>query len=183
MAAIQAKRFSFIDVETTGFYADVHEIVELGCVVVLQQPDGSWRVLHELDIKVKPEHIETADPGALRVNGYDPDQWMFAHSLKEAMEELAKVTKESIMVAHNIAFDYSFISKAFQTTGVEPTMHYHKFDTISMAFAKLHKAPDIRNWSLRALCDYFGIVNAQAHTALADAQATFEVFKELMKMR
>lgn len=163
MPAIQTKKFAFIDVETTGFYADKHEIIELGCVVVMQQPDASWRVIHELDVKVKPERIEDADPGALRVNGYDPEQWLFAHSLKEAMEELASKAKDSVMIAHNIAFDYSFISKAFQVTGVESTLQYQKFDTISIAFAKLHKDPDVRNWSLRALCDYFGIVNEHAH--------------------
>jgi len=176
------RKLVFLDVETTGFDPIKHEIVELGAVVV--EPQGSYqnlKVLHELDIKVKPTRIEDADPGALRVNGYDEAQWMFAHDLAEAMQELSAKAKGCSIVAHNIAFDWSFIQQAYDTTGVENTLHYQKLDTLSMAFIKLHKDPDLSNLSLRALCEYFGIVNTNAHTALADTRATVEVFKGLMR--
>lgn len=177
------RRLVFLDVETTGFDPITHEIVELGAVVV--EPQGNYqnlKVIHEIEIKVKPERIEDADPGALRVNGYDEAQWMFAHSLEEAMQELSSKAKGCSIVAHNIAFDWSFIQRAFAVTGVENTMHYQKFDTLSIAFAKLHNDPDLSNLSLRALCEYFGIVNTNAHTALADTRATVEVFRGLMKL-
>jgi len=176
------RKLVFLDVETTGFDPIKHEIVELGAVIV--EPQGSYqnlKVLHELDIKVKPTRIEDADPGALRVNGYDEAQWMFAHDLKEVMQELSAKAKGCSIVAHNISFDWSFIQRAYDVTGVENTMHYQKLDTLSMAFIKLRKDPDLSNLSLRALCEYFGVVNTNAHTALADTRATVEVFKGLMK--
>jgi DNA polymerase-3 subunit epsilon len=170
----------FLDVETTGFDPIKNEIIEIGAVLVAQTDKG-LEVLEEIDIKVKPERIEDADPQALRVNGYDEMQWIFASTLPEALKQLSTKSRDAIMVAHNVAFDYSFINHAFQKTGIENPMHYHKLDTISIAWAKLNMKTDIDAFSLKKLCEYFGIENQKAHTALSDARATFQVYKELMK--
>ena len=59
---------AFIDVETTGFDPETQEIIELG--VVIARPTGDdamdYEIVDEIDLKIKPEHIETADPQALR---------------------------------------------------------------------------------------------------------------------
>jgi len=175
---------AFIDVETTGFDPETQEIIELG--VVIARPTGDdamdYEIVDEIDLKIKPEHIETADPQALRVNGYDESAWIFAHSLEEAMKVFSEKTEGCIFVAHNLAFDYLFIDKAFQKTGVENKLFYAKMDTISIAFAKLHKKKDIDKFRLSKLCEYFGVENNKAHTALSDARATFEVFQHLMSL-
>ena len=62
------------------------------------------------------------------------------------------------------------------------TMHYHKLDTVSVAWAKLHNDPDIEHFSLREMCVHFDIKNERAHTALSDARATFELYKKLMRL-
>lgn len=179
------KNLVFLDVETTGIDADAYEIIELGAVVVRQTNDGgtiSYEVISELDLKIKPEHIETADPVALRVNGYDPANWVFAYSLKEAMTALAEKAKDGIMVAHNVTFDAAFIEKAWKLSGVKNTMHYHKLDTISIAFTKFHGKGEVDKFSLHYLCEHFHVENKNAHTALSDARATFELYKKLMNM-
>jgi DNA polymerase III epsilon subunit-like protein len=61
-------------------------------------------------------------------------------------------------------------------------MHYHKIDTISVAWAKLHRNPDIEHLSLRELCLHFDIKNEHAHTGLSDARATYELYKKLMEL-
>ena len=61
-------------------------------------------------------------------------------------------------------------------------MHYHKLDTVSMTWAKLHKNPDIDHFSLREMCKHFGIENKNPHSALSDARATFELYKKLMSL-
>ncbi|MCU0660647.1 MAG: 3'-5' exonuclease [Candidatus Pacebacteria bacterium] len=175
---------AFIDTETTGLDITKHEIVEIGGVIVSQSWDDPtnpvFEIVDEFEFKVKPERIGDADPVALRVNGYDPSAWIFAYTLSEAMQLLAQKTKGAIMVGHNICFDFAFLEKAFIDTGVENTMHYHKLDTISIAFAKLTTVEGIDKYSLRFLCEYFGIENRNAHTALSDARATFALYKKLM---
>ncbi len=186
MSSIKKQRLAFIDTETTGLDALRHEIIELGCVIVDQDWDTAdgkpkFEIVEEFEFKIKPERIHEADKIALRVNGYDPSQWVFAHTLSQAMEALSEKTSGAIMVAHNLSFDYLFLDKAFHTTGVENKMHYHRLDTISIAFAKLHGRNDIDQFSLRALCVEFGIENKSAHTALSDARATFHLYQKLMQ--
>jgi DNA polymerase-3 subunit epsilon len=177
------KNLAFIDIETTGTNVSKHEIIEIGLVIAKPDDKGIYHVKGEYEWKVKPERIEDAEPAALRVNGYDPAQWMFAHTLEQAMKELAQKADGAVMVAHNVGFDYSFIAKAFGDTGVENTMFYANLDTISLAVAKLQYVPEVKRYTLRSLCELFNITNERAHTALADARATFEVYDRLMRPR
>jgi len=175
------KNLAFIDIETTGFNIEKHEIIEIGCVVASQN-GKDLKIIEEFEIKIKPEHIETADPDALQLNNYDEGKWLFASDKKEAIKVLSEKTKDCMMVAHNIAFDYSFLAKAFSDTGIEDTMFFAKIDTISFAYGKLHDDPKITRYSLAKLCEHFGIVNEKAHTALSDARATFELFQKLIRL-
>ncbi|MBX4216070.1 3'-5' exonuclease [Candidatus Parcubacteria bacterium] len=181
---MRKNNLAFIDTETTGFEIERHEIVQIGCVVVRQvERDGKGpevEVIEEFELKVKPTHIETADRGALKVNGYNSTEWADALTLKQALEVLAEKTKDAIMVGHNVAFDYAFLKKAFEDQKVANAMHYHKIDTISFAFALLYDNLEVEKFSLRALCEYFKIENKNAHTALSDARATFELYKKLL---
>ncbi|MCR4330655.1 MAG: 3'-5' exonuclease, partial [Patescibacteria group bacterium] len=120
------------------------------------------------------------DPVGLEINGYREDDWKDAVTLPEAMRIVAEKTKEANIVAHNVAFDWMFLEKAFEETGVKNMMHYHKLDTIPIAFAKLYDVPEVQKFSLRSLCEYFGIENKKAHTALSDARATYELYRRLM---
>jgi DNA polymerase III epsilon subunit-like protein len=175
---------AFIDTETTGTDPNRHEIIELAVIIVRQvQREGKGpliEIVEECEWKIKPEHIDTAEEQALRVNGYNEVDWMFAVDRKKAMEEFAKKTQSCSFVSHNLVFDYAFVQKAFEETGVDNLMHYAKLDTISIAFARLYDAPLADKFSLRALCNLLKVENAKAHTALADTRALVSVYKKLM---
>lgn len=170
--------FAFIDIEATGLNLIEHEIIEIGCVLTTP----NLEVIEEFELKIKPEHIENADPVSLKVNHYDIDDWKSAYSLEEAIKIFAGKVQDCIMVGHNVAFDAGFIEHAFNINEIPNTMHYHKLDTISVAWAKLHREPDLEHFSLRELCLRFGIENKNAHTALSDARATFELYKKLIEL-
>ena len=181
---MKVHNLAFIDTETTGTDPDKHEIIELAVIVARQvEREGKGpklEIVAEKEWKIKMSHPELAEEEALRVNGYNEVDWMFAVERKAAMEEFAKVTQSCTFVSHNLTFDYGFIQKAFRTTGVESLMHYGKLDTISIAFARLYDLPTVQSFSLRALCELFKIDNKRAHTALADTRALVEVYKKLM---
>jgi len=180
------QNLAFIDIETTGLNLLVHEIIQIGVVLVAQNVDAvkgqSFEVIEEFELKIKPTRIEQAERGALRVNGYSTEDWVLAYSLEEALKIFAKKTEGAVMVAHNVGFDWSFIAKAFAETGVVNKMHFHKLDTISIAYAKAKKREDIEKFSLYSLCQLFGIENKNAHTALSDSRATFELYKKLIAL-
>ncbi|MDO8660072.1 MAG: exonuclease domain-containing protein, partial [Candidatus Parcubacteria bacterium] len=77
--------FIFIDIETTGLVVTKHEIVEIGCVVT--NPD--LEIVEEFSLKIKPEHIENADPVALKINHYNEVDWEKAMTLNKSIEILA----------------------------------------------------------------------------------------------
>jgi DNA polymerase III epsilon subunit-like protein len=95
---------------------------------------------------------------------------------------LASKIEGAILVGHNMPFDLSFLDAAFSKTGLKNPLHYHRLDTISIAWAKLHREVDLEHFSLRELCIRFGIKNENAHTALSDARATYELYKKLMEL-
>ncbi len=170
--------FAFIDIETTGLSLIEHEVIEIGCVIT----DPHLEVIEEFSVKIKPEHIENAHPTALKVNHYKEEDWKDAGTLKDAMKLLAQKTKDCIMVGHNVAFDAGFIEHSFNALGITNAMHYHKLDTVSIAWAKLHREPDLEHFSLRELCARFDIKNEHAHTGLSDARATHLLYKKLMEL-
>jgi DNA polymerase III alpha subunit (gram-positive type) len=137
---MKVHNLAFIDTETTGTDPNRHEIIELAVIIARQvSREGKGpklEIIEECEWKIKPEHIERAEEAALRVNGYNEVDWMFAIDRKKAMEEFSKKTQSCTFVSHNLVFDYAFVMKAFDETGVENRMHYAKLDTISMAFAR-----------------------------------------------
>jgi len=169
---------AFIDIETTGLNLTKHEIIEIGCVLTTP----TLQVIEEFELKIKPEHIENADSVSLKVNHYNEESWKDAYNLEKAIKIFSKKAKDCIMVGHNVAFDSGFLEYTFNKTNLANNMHYHKLDTISIAWAKLHKEPDLEHFSLRELCVRFGIKNERSHTALSDARATFELYKKLMEL-
>lgn len=173
---------AFVDIETTGLDNDTHEIIELG-VVIAKYKDGVLVVTDQLDLKIQPTRIETADPQALRINGYNEADWLFAVSREQAMKSFIEKTSGAVFLAHNITFDYPFIEKALKEVGLQHDLHFQKIDTLSLAFGILHMQDDLGKLSLSALCSQFGIENKKAHSAFADAYALFEVFKKLLKLK
>lgn len=182
--AMKVADLVFIDTETTGLDPRKHELLELAIVRVKQDWSGEkpiFTVTDEWSAKVRPENIQSADPASLRVNGYSASGWNHSIQLPEALAEFIKRTEGAIMVAHNVAFDAGFIDTYLAVHGMPNKMHYHRLDTVSMAYAKLHNT-DVTRYSLAELCKHFGIVNENSHTALADARACFELFKSLMEL-
>lgn len=182
---MKERDLAFVDVETTGTDPQKHEVIELALVLVKQiEREGRGpeiKILGEYEWKIKPERIEDAEEEALRVNGYNEADWIFAVDLKNAMEDFNKKASGATFVSHNLVFDYNFVMEGYKKSGVENTMHYGKLDTISIAFARLYDAPQADKFSLKFLCELLKVENSKAHTALADTKALVEVYKKLMR--
>ena len=183
---MHTRKLAFIDLETSGLNSTIHEILEIGMVLAEQiistDRKVNLKIVDELDLRVAPKHIEKADPESLKIIHYSPEKWLFAADLKDALGALSKKTTDAMMVGHNVAHDHAFLERAFTETGIVNSMHYHKLDTISIAYAKLCGREDIEKLSLHFLSQYLGIENKQPHSAISDARTTFLIFEKLMAL-
>lgn len=169
---------AFIDIETTGLDVIKHEIIEIGCVITTPKLE----VIEKFELKIKPKKIKNAEPISLKITHYNKENWVNAYFLEEALKILSERAKDCIMVGQNVSFDSAFLEYAFLKINLKNNMHYHKLDTISIAWAKLYKKRDISHFSLREMCKYFDIKNENPHSALSDAYATYELYKKLLEL-
>lgn len=173
----RSKNLVFIDVETTGLSPLRHEIIEVACLVA----DGrSFELVKSFDAKVKPEHIETAEQAALKINGYNKSAWEDALTQNDALMKVANIAPSGVLVGWNVAFDWSFLDEAFEKRGIIHKFDHHKIDAMSVAYAKLFKKGNFSSLGLRRVAPLLGIKLDEVHTAKEDVQATYEIFKKLM---
>jgi len=107
---MEERPIAVIDIETTGDNPVIHEIIEIGLILINPK---TLQLLEKWTTKVKPTHIETALAVALKCNGYHEREWEGAPFLGEAMKIFSAKTKGAIFCSYNLSFDWSFISQAF----------------------------------------------------------------------
>lgn len=165
------------DVETTGLDFAIQEIVEIGLVVVDQK---TLEILDTFDVKVKPEHIETANEFALNLNGYNETDWKNAITLKEAMSIYGEKTKDAIFCAHNMTFDWSFIFEAFRKTGIKNQMDHHRIDLFTMIWMKFRNS-SFEKFSLNEAAKRLGVPEEPIpHRAINGTMTAYEIYKKLV---
>jgi DNA polymerase-3 subunit epsilon len=170
----------FLDLETTGLNPGVQEISEIGAVLV-SQPD--WQIIRTYEAKVLPTHLETAQSEAQEISHYNAAVWeREGRPLKQALEELSEIGQGAILAGFNVTFDWAFLQAGFNLVGLTDPFYYHRYDVMSSAYTMLYDRPEFVKFSLSECCRFFKVTNTRAHSALADAQATYEVFVGLMKL-
>ncbi len=174
---LQDRNIPITDLETSGDIFGVHEILEIGLVVVNQK---TLEIIDTLNVKIKPEHIENAVPAALERNGYKKENWQNAVTLKDAVEQYASKTHDAIFYAYNVSFDWGFMSDAFRKTGVKNLMDYHRIDLMSMAYFKYKD--QLKSLSFNAVSELIGIPKEpMPHIALNGAMQAYYLLKSLVK--
>lgn len=169
------KPIKFVDVETTGLDPLKHEIIEIA-VVPLDDNQPPWRTY------IKPERIEDASPKALEINGYaaHPELWDDAPTLIDVAPTIRTQLAGCLPAGQNVPFDMGFIQAALQKYELWHGITHHKFDV--MALAVEHLAPcGLHRLSLNNICDFLGISNEGAHSALTDALRAKQVYKTLVR--
>ena len=117
----------WMDTETTGLNPSIHEVIEVG-IVVVGGPD-----LIETDryhSKVAPDHIETADERALLINHYSFNAWRDAPQKEVVAEAISKYfDAENVICGHNVEFDIAFIESMFRRCDMDMPKYAGIIDT------------------------------------------------------
>lgn len=176
---IRRRPLIFLDLEMTGLQTQKHEIIEIGALKV--NPEPPFEIIEELEIKVKPKNIQSADKDALKIVGYSEEAWRKAVDLQLALKKLDKFGAEGVMVGFNVTADWAFIDKAYFEQGRLDPFHFRRLDVMSMAYLVLFDEESIKRFGLGELCRFFGINRDGKHQALDDAKVTYLVFKKLFE--
>lgn len=177
---MSTSRLAIVDLETsrkdpfTG-----GEILEIGVVTVDAQ---TLQVIRVLDLKVRPEHIELADPESLRVNGYTEEEWVGAVPLADAMERFVAAVRGTEIATYNIKFDWPFLASALHATGIQPEISYHGRCIYTLA-CELLRSRNLSSYGLSAVAAYFGLGKEPLpHRAINGARLAAEVYRKLRAM-
>ena len=161
-----------LDTETTGFDPKTGDrLIEVGCIEIEDLlPTG--RTYHTL---VNPERL--IPPDAIRVHGITDDRVRDAPKFHEVVHDLMGFIGDAPVIAHNAAFDRSFIDHECGLCGHQLLEETRWIDTLKLAQSRF---PGMAN-SLDALCKRFKIslVERTLHGALIDARLLAEVYLEL----
>lgn len=169
-------KIALIDLETSGLDPQLHEILEIGCLVI---DSDTFEIIDQYETKVRPEHIDTAHPKALEVNGYNEADWVGAETLENAIGQLSFKIKDTTMMAFNISFDWSFLQAAFRKTNTIDPMSHHRLDLLTLAWSKIPRSK-VSNYSLKTVCAYLHIPpEPKVHRAMNGTMAAHEVYKKL----
>lgn len=165
-----APRLAVVDVETSGWRAARHRIVQLA--VVTSRADGT--VLDRWSTLVAPLGRRV---GPTEVHGLARHHLRGAPSFARVAPELLRRLDGAVFVAHHAAFDWAFVTTELYRCGYR-VPRAEVLCTLRLSRASdperqlSHRLPDV--------CERWGVPLAGHHDALADAEATAALVPHLL---
>ena len=162
--------FSVLDVETTGLTARYNGIIEIGIVKVK-------------GLKITDRYSTLINPGRqipfyiTQFTGITDDDLFNAPFFDEVADGITEFISDSVVTAHNLSFDRSFLNKEYLLIGKE------KPDNPQLCTLRLSKRlyPELRSRSLASLSYHLKVKLINAHRALPDAEATAQILIRMLK--
>jgi len=161
------------DTETTGLSpSGGDEIVSIGAVRIV---NGRLLVHEVFEQLVDPGRPMSAD--ASRVTGIDTPMLEGQPKIDKVLPAFGEFCADTVLVAHNAAFDMRFLRMKEASTGVRLTQPV--LDTLLLS-AVIH--PDFESHALETIAERMGVNAIGRHTALGDAIMTGEVFLRMIPL-
>lgn len=162
-----SKNYTIIDIETTGLKAGHARITEIAIIT----HDGN-NALSEFHSLINPE---IRIPYQItQLTGINDQMVAGAPRFFEIAKEIVELTEGTVIVGHNVNFDYSFLKAEFKSLGYD--FQRKTLDTVRLARKLI---PGLPGYSLGKLCNALNISHESRHRAYGDARATAKLFELL----
>lgn len=158
------QEFCFVDIETTGSKPQEHQIIEIGAI--------KWKngkILGEFSELI---HAYFVPETIVEITQITPKMLENARKEREVLRDFREFLAQSVFVAHNVGFDYGFVSVAMEQAGLYKLLN-PKLCTIDLA----RRTILAKRYSLQYLNEFLGINTPTSHRAYADALTALKVFE------
>jgi DNA polymerase III epsilon subunit family exonuclease len=162
--------FVVFDLETTGKELMNNGITEIGAVRIKE-----GKIVEHWTTLVKPDY--NIDQENFAITGISNEMVKDSPKINQVLPDFMKFIEGTILVAQNAEFDMKFIKRFATAFDYEITNSV--MDTMVLGRKYL---PELKHHDLKTLAERFNIT-FNHHRALADAQATAEIFIELLKIK
>jgi len=163
--SISDQVFCIVDIETNGSNVSKGQVIEIGAVKLKNGEiiDTYESLVYAKDV---PPYIQ-------EVTKITPHMLKDAPALKIVLEEFKIFLEDDVFVAHDIKFDYRFISESFKKYNLGE-LHNRKLCTIDLA----KRTIEAQRYGLDFLKDLLHIGIDTQHRAYSDALSTSYILKE-----
>lgn len=164
--------FVAFDLETTGLSAVQNRIVEVSACRFSLKSD-KIAVFSSLVAPGQP-----IPPEVVQIHGITEEMVLDAPHFSEIAPSFLEFIQGAVLLAHNIAFDLTFLTCALREMAVLPPENL-ALDTCHLARGLIHEAP---NYKLGTLREVLALeVEGPAHRSEPDARACVELFKHCVQ--
>jgi len=161
---IEEAEFCIVDIETNGSKIDKHQIIEIAAVKVV-----NGEIIDRFDSLV---HTKEINPHITEITGIKAEDTQDAPSLQDVLKKFKLFLGNAVFVAHDVKFDYMFISQSMEKIGLEPLLNR---SLCSLALAE--RTIVSYRYALSYLNDALSLnPNAQHHRAMSDVLTTYGLF-------
>jgi DNA polymerase-3 subunit epsilon len=164
--------YTVFDTETTGLDPAADEIISIGAVRIV---NGRLLRSEIFDQLIDPRRLVPYD--SVKVHGIQPERLQGKPVIEEILPRFHRFSENTILVAHNAAFDMRMLQLKEAKTGVKfinPVL-----DTLLLS-AVVHPVHEKHN--IEDIARRLGVNVVGRHTALGDALTTAEIFLKLIKI-
>ena len=165
--------YTVFDTETTGLEPTAgDEIIQIGATRIVA---GKLRREDCFEQLVDPGRDIPA--AGIPIHGIRPEMVAGAPTIERVLPAFHAYAADTVLVAHNAAFDMRFLELKQVLTGVR--FEQPVLDTLLLS-AVVHPAQESHR--LEAIAERLGVAVLGRHTALGDAMVTAEVFMKLVPL-
>ena len=165
--------FTVFDTETTGLNpSEGDEIIQIGAARIV---NGKLLRQESFEQLVNPGRLIPA--ATVPIHGITQDMVKGKPLITEVLPAFYSFAQDTVLVAHNAAFDMKFLQLQEHHTGL--VFNHPVLDTLLLS-AVVHPAQESHR--LEAIAERFNITVLGRHTALGDAFVTAEVWLRLLPL-
>jgi len=165
--------FTVFDTETTGLNpSEGDQIIQIGATRIV-----NGRLLRQESFEQLVNPGRLISPASIPIHGITQEMVAGQPGIEAVLPAFHAFAQDSVLVAHNAAFDMKFLQLQEAATGV--AFHQPVLDTLLLS-AVVH--PNQESHRLEAIAERFNITVLGRHTALGDALVTAEVLLRLLPL-